>query len=336
MPANSLIQQRLLEIIKDVVPDKYSLVNELSEILKISNDSVYRRLRGETLLNIDEIQILCQYFNISFDSITGNDQTGLVSFQYQPIKDKKELINYLSSIKDRLLELQKKENTLIYYAAIDIPLFHNFKFPLVSLFKTFYWLKSISNSPHYQNQKFSSEYLDNDIIEIGRELHNAYITLPSIEIWTDLILNSLLKQVDYYWDSGEFTSKNDALLLCEEIRKEFEYMQACAKNNSKDPEKGIDSGSPINFQAYYSEIEIANNCILTINDNHKITYLSTHTFNVMISSSTLFSNETQRWMESIIAKSTLISGIGEKQRNIIFRNAYDQIEVLKNKINNSN
>jgi hypothetical protein len=333
VPINSSIQKQMLDIIKDLVPDKYSLVNELADILNISTDSVYRRLRNETLLNIDEIQLLCQHFNLSFDSLTGNDQTGLISFRYQTVQNRNDFINYLKSIYERLIEMQKQADSLIYYAAIDIPLFHNFRFPKVSLFKQFYWLKAISNTPEYQNMKFSTELMDTEYIEIGKKLHDIYITLPSIEIWTDLILNSLLKQVDYCWESGDFASKADVLQLCDEIFKEFEYLQDCAKNNSKNPGASPVFGSSASFQLYISEIEIANNCILTINGNHKTSYLSAHTFNVLVTPSNLYADETQRWLESIIAKSTLISGIGEKQRNIFFRNAFNKIDLLKQKIN---
>ena len=78
---DSAVQQRLLGLVQDQTPDKYSLVYELSELLGISTDSVYRRLRSETLMDITEIQKICLHYNISFDSICGCEDSGLVSFQ---------------------------------------------------------------------------------------------------------------------------------------------------------------------------------------------------------------------------------------------------------------
>jgi len=68
-------------------------------------------------------------------------------------------------------------------------------------------------------------------------MHELYCSVPSTEIWTDLITYSLLRQIDYYWDSGEFATKDDALALCDEVEKEFEYLQDAAANGTKNPER---------------------------------------------------------------------------------------------------
>jgi len=326
------IQQKLLGLIHDQIPDKFSYVDELSELLHISSDSVYRRLRGETLLSITEIQELCLHFNISFDSVCGLENTGLVSFQYDPVKGADTFMNYLTSMRDVLKNLEKKGKAHITYAAIDIPILHNFRFPLVSFFKSFYWLKSISNFPGFHELKFSRKILKTEFVQLGQEISELYCKIPSTEIWTDLILNALLKQIDYYWESGEFNSREDALELLEEVEKEFDYMQASAEACSKNPGIKAPSGNPMNFQVYLCEIEISNNCILIQDDLNKTAYLSTHTFNKMVTSNLVFTEETQRWMDSLLAKSTLISGIGEKQRSMFFRNAQDKITQIRHKI----
>jgi hypothetical protein len=327
-----LIQQRLLGLIQDQIPDKYSLVYELSELLGISSDSVYRRLRGETLLNIIEIQELCLHFNISFDSICGLESTGMASFRYSPIKRPADFMAYLVNMRDVLKGIKKRENVHITYAAIDIPVLHNFRFPLVSSFKSFYWLKSIADLSDFQEIKFSSNVIRPELIEMGKEISDLYCSIPSTEIWTDLILNSLLKQIDYYYDTGEFNSPADALDLLDDVEKEFEYMQAAARNNSKNPDLVSTTEKLVNFRVYYCEIEIANNCVLLSDKSGQSVILSTHTFNTLVTSNGIFVEETQRWLDGLMEKSTLISGVGEKQRNIFFRNAHDKIALLRQKI----
>ena len=170
---------------------------------------------GETLLDINEIQKLCLHFNISFDSICGTDQTGLVSFRYQPVIELSDFKKWMGTITADLKAIRNKRDAHVIYAAIDIPVFHNFRFPLVSFFKTLYWLKSITNHPDYKDVKFSRNSISPEFIAAGKAMHELYSSVPSTEIWTDLIIYSLLRQVDYYWDSGEFASKDDALVaLC--------------------------------------------------------------------------------------------------------------------------
>ena len=48
-------QLEFLNRFKDLIPSGTSIVFELSELLDISTDSMYRRLRGETSLTFDEI-----------------------------------------------------------------------------------------------------------------------------------------------------------------------------------------------------------------------------------------------------------------------------------------
>ena len=329
---NNAMQQRLLGLVQDLIPDKYSLVFELSELLGVSTDSIYRRMRGETLLDINEIQKICLHYNISFDSICGTEQTGLVSFQYQPVIELSDFKKWMQTIASNLKALQNRKDAHIIYAAIDIPIFHNFRFPLVSFFKTLYWLKSITNHPDYQHIKFSRDNVSPEFVSTGKAMHELYGSVPSTEIWTDLITYSLLRQIDYYWDSGEFATKDDALALCDEVEQEFEYLQNIAANGSKNPEKKKIPGEPTNFQLYDCDIEIASNCILVINGEQKTVYLSTQTFNIIMTSNTLFTNETHRWLNTLIKKSTLISEVGGKQRSLFFREAFDKITQLKQKI----
>ena len=57
----------MFQRVQESIPPHCSLVDELSELLKISNDSVYRRLRNETILSIDEVELFAN--SILFHSI---------------------------------------------------------------------------------------------------------------------------------------------------------------------------------------------------------------------------------------------------------------------------
>ena len=78
---NLSIQSALLARIEAMRPKNISIVNELAEVLDVSTDSVYRRMRGETHLSIIETAILCNHYKISFDSLAF-DQLQMVSFTY--------------------------------------------------------------------------------------------------------------------------------------------------------------------------------------------------------------------------------------------------------------
>jgi len=68
--AKFAVSAKFIEHLKKVAPKNMSLVDEIAEILGLSNDSAYRRLRGETALSLDETMLLCKKFRISLDMLT--------------------------------------------------------------------------------------------------------------------------------------------------------------------------------------------------------------------------------------------------------------------------
>src|ERR1043165_3949248 len=67
--AEKKIQDYLFQHIKEKLPSGKSLVDTIAEALHVSQDSAYRRIRGETLLVLEEAKILCQEFNFSLDKL---------------------------------------------------------------------------------------------------------------------------------------------------------------------------------------------------------------------------------------------------------------------------
>jgi hypothetical protein len=56
MSPDSNIQSAFFDRIRKTIPANVSLVDELAEILDVSRDSAYRRMRGETVLSLDEVK----------------------------------------------------------------------------------------------------------------------------------------------------------------------------------------------------------------------------------------------------------------------------------------
>ena len=62
-------QQLFFNHIKSKLPLHLSFVDEVAELLNISNDSAYRRIRGEKPIGLDEVQILCNKYKVSLDHL---------------------------------------------------------------------------------------------------------------------------------------------------------------------------------------------------------------------------------------------------------------------------
>ena len=319
------IQSLLFQKIQAQLPSNLSLVDELADLLQVSNDSAYRRLRGSTILSIGEITAICNHFNISFDLLLG-ENSNAVLFNYGELHNEQDFHRHLLFILSEMELFTQTPDIELTYAAIDIPIFHHFDFKELTAFKIFYWLKSVINAESIANNKFSPHFLPSEVYDVCKKIITAYRSIKSTEIWTDATVNSLIKQISYFWESGMFESKEDALLICEQAENEILSIQTIAETSSKTP-------SDNNFNLYFSEIEIGNNSILASSEKYKRAYLSHNTINIIVTTHNSFCGETERWLNNLIKKSTLISGTSEKIRYQFFKRALDNIASLKNRIN---
>lgn len=334
--ATQSAQMVLMQRLKDALPSNISLVDELADLLSVSNDSAYRRMRGETALSIEEIAAICKHFKLSFDAFinSSNDQ-GLVTFSYHQLNSHvNSYKEYLQNISNDLDRINKFDDKQIIYAAEDIPVFHHFYHPELTAFKIFYWNKSILNSKGFEETKFDKSIVDEELISIAKGVLDRYTQIPSIEIWSDDTVNSTAKQIEFYWDAGFFKSKDDALIMCDQVSQMLERIKKQAEMNVKLDRNDKPVSSENNYALYHSDIMIGTNCILVNMGGIKATYLSYHTFNVMLTTNTNYSNETDLWLKNLIRKSNLISGVAEKQRYQYFKRIEGVIKRLKEKIEN--
>lgn len=324
------IQLAFLQKIKATLPAHYALVDELADLLGTSNDSAYRRMRGETLLSIEEIFKICSHFKVPFETTT-HPNSDDVTFTYRRLRDQPEgFSKWMEAMLGNVLRIAQVPNSSILYAANDIPIWHHFNNDELIAFKLFYWQKSILNVPQLEGKKFNPDLLNPDDIQKASEMLKAYNQINSTEIWTEDTVNSTLKQVEYFWESGFFNSQEEALRMCDHIQEELNLLKQKAEKNSKLIGKG--ESETENFTLYQSEVMIGNNSILATLGSQKIAYSSYNTFNMMATQNEGYITESESWIKNLTRKSILISGVNEKQRHRFFRILDEKIDDLRAKI----
>src|SRR5215467_1335498 len=68
MNATTDLQQQLFSFIRNSQPH-ISLADELCDLLDISHDSAYRRIRGEKPLTLSELKMVCEKYQLALDQI---------------------------------------------------------------------------------------------------------------------------------------------------------------------------------------------------------------------------------------------------------------------------
>ncbi|HCT29948.1 MAG TPA: hypothetical protein DIW31_04280 [Bacteroidales bacterium] len=325
------MQEVFIKHLKEVAPANVSLVDDIADLLSISNDSAYRRLRCETELSLDETYRICKHYRISADNIFSN-QAQSVTCNYIKLTDSADNFeNYLSNLLKQLEQISKSENSSIIYAAEEVPIFHSFHSQKLSAFKLFYWQRSVLNIADYQNKKFDWDVIPEKQLLLAENIHKTYLQIPSNEIWTSDTIQTSVKQIEYYFESGAFKDKDDAITVLMELKEMVQTIHTYAEKENKNDRN---NSYVVPFQLYNSDLVIGTNCIHVNSDGHIFSYISFNTLNSLTTSNQQFCGEIEHWMKNLSKKSTLISGIAEKQRFQFFNKIYKAIDVSIEKIKN--
>ena len=326
-PIQNTVQLRFFELLKNSIPSTVSLPDELMDLFNVGKDSAYRRIKGDTLLTLDEADLICEHFNLPWGMLSSRAKNQ-VTFVYESFGVNELDINgYLTSIIGNLEQLQKKPGIHIYFAAEFVPVFHHFGYDEMTAFKFFYWKKSIVNDKNLEGKKFEFKSISEETLQLSKKALDLYRAIPSTEIWNVETINSTVMQVLYYWEAGLFQSKQEALVICEQLRHMVEKIQEEAETGTKK------SGAAFNM--YASDVMIGNNSVLGTAENFKISLLTFNTFNSLTTTNTGFCEESEIWINSLMKKSMLLSGVSEKQRLQFFLKIFHVIDQLKMKIENS-
>ncbi len=331
MEANDL-QKRYFQYIKSKLPAHLSLVDEISDLLNISNDSAYRRIRGEKLITFDEIQSICVKFRVSLDHLFSLSEDSTVFSGSFVNKDNFSYEAYLKDVLVKLGQLDTGSDNLLYYEAKDVPLFYHFQLPNLSAFKYFFWMRTILGYEEYQDTKFESNEVKESMHDSGKKILDTYIRIPSKEIWSAETLNSSLRQVDYGLQSGVFRDKATAEILYDELETLISHIQAQAECGEKYLVDGVPAGNAENYKLYYNEVLLGHNTLLGITGDSRIVFINHAIINYILTRNNTFCGNTQKFLDNLIRKSSMISTVNEKDRNRFFNRMREKIATYRDRI----
>lgn len=332
MAIKESVQLHILESIKEKLKPHISLVDELAELLNISKDSAYRRLRAEKSLDIREVQILANHYNLSLDGILKTDAS-VLSFQTQVIGNNEfSFKDYLTSILERLQMISQMEDRTISFSARDLPIFHYFLFPELAAFKIFFWCKTYLNQPDLDDVSFDLDHLPNiieELIPTSRDIWQAYARIPSDEMWSIETINIPLKQILYYHEAGLFSEPTQALGLLEKYQQVLLIIQKEAQVGRKFINASLESTPGEIFNLYYNEVSLGDNSILFKMGNKKMSFLTASIKILMTTTDESFCTEVEQYHQNFKTKSTLLSKSSEKERLKLFSRINETITDYK-------
>lgn len=312
------LQTSFFKHIKKHLQPHIALVDEVADILNISTDSAYRRIRGEKLLTFDEIHQLAKKYNLSLDQFLHLQSIAIIfSGDYIEHEDRG-FENYLQNIVRQLSLFQSAMEKELLFFNKDIPLFHHFMFPELAAFKCYFWSRYNLNNPRFNRGQFLIQDFIDIFNEFGKKIFELYQEIPSVEIWNLDCINTTIRQVDYYRQSKIFKSNDDIHTIYTCLEKLIDHLEKQAEAGLKFPYGKSAVNSKVKYTVYINDFVLGDNTVIALIDGQKLAFLNHSVINYLVTQDEKFTSYIHKTMQILLKKSTLISETAEQERQRFF------------------
>lgn len=326
----SQLQQQLFAFLKENLPRHLSLADELGDLLNLSADSVYRRVRGEKPVTLIELKKICEHYHLSLDQLL-QLQTESVLFDAPALNGTQgEFSDYLKGMLQQFIYFNSFKNKEIHYLCKDSTIWNFYLFPELAAFKTFFWSKTINNQSDLGNKVFSfEEFPYHDCYLLGQQVLKEYNQIPCVELWNQESMHSTINQISYYRDAGNFKTSQDLELVINSLLKMVDHLQLQAEKGVKFMPGDSDIAYRATVQFFVNELILGNNTMVINLDGKNLSMVTYSVFHYLFTKDPRFSAKVMASFDTLVSRSTLISKTGEKDRNRFFNTLRDKVKALQ-------
>lgn len=332
MDTNRNIQIELFNKIKQKTNPNLTLVHEVSEILDLSYDSTYRRIRGDQFLNLEEIVKLCSHYGISVDALCNSSMNSVTFESFTMDPEKFRFKDWLNMVLRDIRMIKESPNKQIIYASKDPAIYHYFVIPEIIAFKAFMWEKTVFQFPDFKDKKFTFDAFDSETLSLGMQLSKLAALIPTIELWNADTMLLVFRQIEYYWIAGLFERMDDVKNLLDKVEKWIIHIRQQAELGFKFIYNSPPEGPEDTFRLYETEVIKIDNLIFVDLGDKRATYIAANSLNLLKTTNPYYCEQVKKFLHGIMLTSNLISHSGEKERNRLFNKYLYLLEELRRRI----
>jgi hypothetical protein len=323
-PGNT--QALFFQHLRKTMPPHLSMVDELADLLEISADSAYRRIRGEKPISLEEIRAICIKYNLSFDQFLHIKSNTFV-FSGKLMQDEQRAFeDWLDNLLQQAMYMGSLQDKHIYWLLKDIPPISHFLIPELAVFKFYFWTKSILQYTSMRGVKFDpkdsryDEYLAKTNI-----IAEQFNKIPTTEIWNLESINSSLRQIRFHVEAGSFKSMSDAINILEKLNDLINHYEAQAEAGIKFKVGSNVANSDVGYTMLVNELILGDNTAFFTAGDLKLTFLNHSVLYFMHTVDEQFNSRMFRNLDNLMKKSTMISKVSEKERFTFFNALREQV-----------
>lgn len=236
------------------------------------------------------------------------------------------LEGWLTNLMAQLQLMASFSQRHVTFLVKDIPPFYHFQIPELAEFKFFFWQKSILHYDALKGGRFqfgSPDYTEAHAL--SQRIVALYQLLPTTEIWNVESLNSTLRQIEFYHDSGFFASPEVAHTLYQKVGELIDGIEAQAELGLKCVVHQPLVPHAASYRLFVNEFILGDNTFLAELGDMRLIYLNHSVLHVVGTRDESFNDFMFANLQNLLKKSTRISGVSEKERNRSFNTLRDSI-----------
>lgn len=313
--------------IKTILPEHISFVDEIADLLNISNDSAYRRIRGEKQISLDEMQKLASHFKISIDQFLHLQSNSYIFSGELALSGDYVFEKWMENVFKQLTFINSFTHKHLYYLAKDIPIMLQFMVPELLAFKSFLWRRSILHYENMKGLKFSLKERIDEYRETGDKIVQLNLQIPTTEIWNLESINSTIRQIEFYREANMFETEEDVQGIYRSLLRLINHLELQAEAGVKFKLGDTPGPGSVAYNLFWNDLVTADNTILVELDINKITFLNHSVINFISTTDVKFNAFMYDSMQNLIKRSTQLSKVGEKERYRFFNRMRDKMKL---------
>ncbi len=318
----SNINSELISILKQKTPPGENAVNILTDIIPLSKEAAYRRLRGDIPLSLEEAVRICQKFNISLDLLMNVQQANKYSFNLHALFETDGIENYYLMMKqslDKLSETVKDPTINAQYTFVRniMPELFVFKYDSIIKIFLFRWLYQII--PGHFPQKMIDIKPPQKLIEVMRQFSVMSQRISASLIIDSVAFTDFIRDITY-WRELNMVSEEEISQLKKDVLAALKEMEMAASEGK------FKSGYP--FTLYVSHILIDSSYTLFKIPDYEVCSVNIYGLNCLTCTNPKVLANQEVWMDYLIRNSTLVSKSGKLTRIEYFAKQREIIEAL--------
>lgn len=305
-------------------PKKVDLINQISDILMLEKESVYRRMAGKVNFSVREMGVLAKTMNISLDSLLYDE----VNLQWLPFvlespckfHSMDSLYNMIEFNLKQIGNVNRDEPGETGSVHNSLPLEFCIVSPLMMKFLFFKWGNYFVQSEEFNN--FSQWNAPYKLTQITEKYNEVYHFEKAFYIWDNSLIWTMAKEIDNFYRMHIITpqEKEDIKDELKDILSKIEM----ALNGTYTP--NIPFLSEIDFLVSSTDIGFTSGYYVSGN-KHLALFQTNFSFSIIENSEESF-KKIKEWIKSFCKISTLLSRSGRIERRLFFNQQYNIIDDL--------